>query len=229
MNFMEYSSDVQIDLAGEVLLLGLLGKVLITYPDPNTENKEWFSTILADDLFSEVPFAANQEDVQIGADLLQRWTEASRETSIEDCILKLRVDNTHLFACVGEILAPPWESVYFNKKRLVNQIQLLQVRDWYRKYGLSVNRGNQEPDDHIGYEVLFLAFLAGQAIKENEKGDSEKYAELVMAHHTFFSEHLGLWGALWCDQVIKHASTDFYRGMAYILRGALKEIMLTVK
>lgn len=222
----ERLSEERIDLMGEALLLEFLGKVLLTYPDPNTENKEWYKFILEEDLFSEIPFAADQEYVRHGKEILQNWTENCRNVPLDNCILDLRLDNTHLFGCVDEILAPPWESVYFNKKRLVNQIQVLQVRQSYRKYGLRVEKENQEPDDHIGFELLFLSFLAAQALKEEQEGNYEKYEKLIKAHRTFYLDHLGKWGPLWCDQVVRYAQTDFYRGIAFLLKGIFAELDL---
>lgn len=223
-NLIEQTAECKIDLAGEVLLLGFFGKLLITYPNPNSDHNAWIKYILDEDLFSEIPFASDQEYVQEGKELLQQWTENCKMSSLENCILDMRLDHTHLFGCIGEILAPPWESVYFNKKRLVNQIQLMQVRQWYKKYGLSVEKDNQEPDDHIGFELLFLAFLASQALKEYQAGNIEKYHEFIQAQKSFYLEHLHLWGGIWCDQVIQHARTHFYRGIAFILKGVLVEL-----
>ncbi len=211
-------------LAGEVLFLGLLGKMIFTYPDPKTDTRKWFEFALSQELFDETPFAADQADVQAGMALLRKWTAENKLRPIEDVMLDLQADNTYLFACIGKITAPPWESVYFNKKRLTNQEQMLQVRTWYRKYGLVAERLYLESDDHIGLELLFVAHLASQALKAEEAGNDEKYTELVDAQANFLRKHLLLWGGIWCEQVLKFSKTDYYRGLALAIKGALAEL-----
>jgi TorA maturation chaperone TorD len=98
------------------------------------------------------------------------------------------------------------------------------VRSWYRRYGLVVDKLYVESDDHIGLEMIFAAQLATQALKVKEAGDLEKYETLVGAQREFLATHLLLWGAVWCNQVLKYARTDFYRGLAYAIRGAMAEL-----
>lgn len=211
-------------LGGEALFLGLLGKMVLTHPDPKTKNRDWVASLLEQDVFSETPLGAGNEKVRQGMELLRGWTAASRGRPLDDVLLDLQTDATHLFACVGNILAPPWESVYFNRKRLVNQEQMLQVRGWYRRYGLVVDKFNVESDDHMGLELIFAAHLAGLALEAREAGDEVSCVELVAAQRGFLSEHLLRWGGLWCEQVLQHARTDYYRGIAMAIKGALLEL-----
>jgi TorA maturation chaperone TorD len=218
--------ETQLDtiLAGEVLFLNLLGRMVFTYPDPNTEARNWIQFLLKQDLFTEAPLGAGRQPVQKGLELLQGWTAASQALPLEKVMLELQADNTYLFACVGNIIAPPWESVYFNKKRLVYQTQMLEVRSWYRHYGLVADKLFVEADDHIGLELIFVAYLSNQALKTKQTGDVGNYDELVAAQRQFLSEHLLLWGGLWCDQVIKYARTDYYRGIALLIKGCMEEV-----
>lgn len=211
-------------LAGEVLFLGLFGKMIYTYPASDNASIEWFQYIMDEDLFSDPPFAKDQPNIQHGMQLLKDWVNSKRGLPIKDTISELQVDHTRLFVCVGEIIAPPWESAYFNEKRLLQQEQMLQVRKWYRRYGLVVEQLYKEPDDHIGLELLFISYLANQILQAQDSGDDDRYAVLLNAHHAFLKEHLLLWGPLWCDQVDKYAQTNYYRGIGLAVKGALAEL-----
>lgn len=211
-------------LGGEALFLGLLGRMVLTYPDPKTSTREWFAFLLEQDVFSEVPLGGGDEDIQGGMDLLRRWTSVSRGQPLDQVMLELQTDSTKLFACVGAVLAPPWESVYFNRKRLVRQEQMLEVRRWYTRYGLVVDKPDGEPDDHVGLELIFVAHLASRAVEARRRGDEVRCAELVAAQRGFLATHLLRWAGLWCDQVQKHATTEYYRGVALSIRGAMRHV-----
>lgn len=118
-------------LAGEMLLLGLLGRAWQLYPA--AEERLWFQTLIDEEVFSEAPFAASQPDVEQGLRLLQEWSHASLS---EDTFDALQGDHIRLFIGPAKVLVAPWESVYFNKERLTFQEQTLEVRGWYRRFGL---------------------------------------------------------------------------------------------
>jgi TorA maturation chaperone TorD len=104
------------------------------------------------------------------------------------------------------------------------QKQTNEVRAWYRRFDLIPEKFNKEPDDHIGLEMLFTAHLSRLGVNALEKHDKTSFEELIKAQKGFLSEHLMRWGLMWCNLVIENATTDFYRGIALISRGALYEL-----
>lgn len=94
---------------------------------------------------------------------------------------------------------------------------------WYRRFGLQSDRLYQEPDDHIGLELEFVAHLAKQALRALEQNDQAKFDAAIDAQKKFITEHLGRWALGWCAQVQAQAKTDFYRGIAMLTRGAVTE------
>ena len=154
---------------------------------------------------------------------MQNWAQKNREL-IDSEFKELKADYTRLFVGVGKVLAPPWESVYFNEDRMIFQKQTLEVRNWYRRFGLELENLHKEPDDHIGLEMSFIAYMAELGIKALEEQDEEKYQLLNDAKRQFLSEHLLQWGPTWCALVKENAKTDFYRGLSYLTMGALLAI-----
>jgi TorA maturation chaperone TorD len=209
--------ELSTTLIGEMLLFGLLGKVLYAQPD-----KSWLQSLIDEDVFAEVPFGGEQPDVVRGLELLAQWSAGSREGISDDTFLDLRADYTSLFVGTGRVLAPLWESVYFSEARMVFQEETIQVRKWYRRFNLEPEKLNAEPDDHIGLEIAFVSHLANLALQALDQGDDARLEELLAAQRQFMSEHLLRWGPSFCDLVEKHAKTDFYRGLARLTLGALR-------
>ncbi len=212
-------NDMKANVLGESLLFGLLGKII--YADLD---QAWLESLIRDEVFSEAPFGAEQVEVQRGIELLQRWTNENNEGLEAPQFKALQDDYLHLFIGLGHVLAPMWESVYFSEKRLMFQESTLQVREWYARFGVQAERINNEPDDHIGLEMLFISHLASLALHAIEQDDQNKLNEFLQAQRDFLSQHLLRWGPVWAKLVKQNAATDFYRGIAHLTHGALLAI-----
>jgi putative dimethyl sulfoxide reductase chaperone len=202
-------------LVGEVLLLGLLARAL--YEEPN---RAWLEELVTGQVFSESPFGADQPEIVRGLEILQQWSRSQAGGMSKQTFDELKMDYTKLFIGLDTLPTAPWESVYFNRERLVFQEQTLQVREWYARFDLQIERLNREPDDHIGLELSFLANLASLALQAIQQ-DPNSVESLLQAQRTFLTEHLLRWGPAWAKLVKQHAETDFYRGVAHLTHGAL--------
>jgi TorA maturation chaperone TorD len=206
-------------LLAEALVFGLLGRILYNQP-----NRDWLNSLINEDVFSEVPFGADQKATQQGQELLLKWVGNNPKGLSEEAFKDLNADHTRLLVGAGKVLAPPWESVFFTEDRLVFQEQTLEVRNWYRRFGLELENLHKEPDDHIGLEITFIAYMAELGIQVLEEGDDSKFQRLTEEKRKFLSEHLLKWGPEWCALVVEHAKTDFYRGLGYLTSGVLNAI-----
>lgn len=213
-------SDWTAELSGESLIFGLLGRALHAEPD-----RTWLQKLADEDVFAESPFGETQADVRAGLAALQAWSRTWRDDASSASFDELRADYARLFMGPGRMLASPWESTYFNDERLVFQQQTLQVRAWYRRYGLEAAHLNQEPDDHIGLELLFLAHLAQRGLQALAQQDGIVFDDALEAQRAFLTEHLLRWAPQWCELVLTHTRTDFSKGIALLTRGALAELV----
>ena len=204
---------------GEMLLCGLLGKLFYAPPE-----KAWIQSLAADRVFDDSPFAAEQPDVIHGLELLRAWSRDCGTELDELTFDELRADYARLFVGMGRVLAPPYESVYFDEERMVFQERTLEVRAWYRRFGLEVEARTREPDDHIGLELGFLAHVAKLSLRALAEQDAERLERLLRDQHAFLSEHLLTWAPAWCALVDEHARTKVYRGAAWLVHGALTEL-----
>ena len=132
----------------------------------------------------------------------------------------LRTDFNRLFVGPGHLAAPPWESVYRSRERLVFGEQTLAVRAFYRSFGLESKKRHTEPDDHISLELEFMAWLCKQAAKPDIS--TEKLNFYMSGQIRFLSGHILEWAPALCDDISKAAESDFFRGLALLTKHWLK-------
>ena len=203
-------------LTGEMLVFGLLGKAFYDYPE-----KAWLQSLIESDVFSEAPFAGEDKDVVAALGELQAWSNENRAGLSNEAFEAMGIDYTRLFIGPGTVLTPPWESVFFSEERLTFQESTLHVREWYRRFGLEMKKLHNEPDDHIGLELEFLAHLAKLGVAATQ-GTEQSPTEVLDAQRAFLTEHVLTWAPVWCGQVYDKARSKFYRGIALMTRGALR-------
>ena len=216
MNHSLTFSDLTASLIGESMLMELLSRILYKEPE-----RDWLDQLITEQVFSEVPFGSEQPEVVRGLEILRAWSKSNAGGLSDQNFSDLKLDYTRLFIGLDMLPTAPWESVYFNRERMIFQEQTMQVREWYARFGLQVENFNKEPDDHIGLEILFVAHLASLALQSIDKGDQPALDEVLQAQREFIKEHLLRWGPAWTQLLLQHAQTDFYRGIAHLTRGAL--------
>jgi TorA maturation chaperone TorD len=204
------------NLLAETLLFGVLGRALQSIPD-----KQWLQSLIEQDIFSESPLDDTCPELEAGLLHLQSWSRENRECLSDKQFINLQADYTNLFVGLGQTLTPCWESVYFNEDRMIFQEQTLQVRRWYRRFGMEPEKLYSEPDDQIGLELAFIAYLAQLGLQALNENDVTRLEQLLRAQCQFISEHPLKWISAWAGLVNQHAKTDFYRGLAFLAHGAL--------
>ena len=220
MQIEKFSIDVRSSvLLGEMLLFEMLGRVLKANP-----SRAWLEPLIQDALFDNVPFAENQDDTLQGLALLARWVAAVGDSLSDAALRDVRADYAQLFIGSNPMRVPPWESVYFSEERLTFQAETRDVRGWYERLGLQINTENKDPEDHIAFELSFIARCAELALQAHEAQNSAAFADMLTAQRTFLETHLLRWGCKWADLAYANARTDFYRGLALLVRGGLKEL-----
>lgn len=216
----KYTADEWFSLlVGESLLFDLLGRILYTNP-----TRTWLEPLVTEGIFEDIPFANQQDDVIHGLDLLAAWMK-SADGKLSDAMLSdLRVDYAQLFIANNPMRVPPWESVYFSEDRLTFQEAAIDVERWFMQLGLQINTNNKEPNDHIAFELSFVARCAEMASHAQRTQQDELFIRLLSVQQQFLEKHLLRWGGKWAELAYENARTDFYRGVALIVRGALQEL-----
>ena len=99
---------------------------------------------------------------------------------------------------------PLWESFWVSSEHLYFTQETHEVLQWYRTFGLELVAHN-EPADHIGLEMLFVAILLQGAAK-----GSPQHGEALAL---FWQEHLGVWAGPCLEALQKTVETPFWQAV----------------
>lgn len=150
---------------------------------------------------------------------LQEHTFKAGEETFEN----LHWDFTRMFIGPEAPQAPPWESVYVTKDKLLFQKTTNDVEDTYEQHGFALNPNEREAADHVGLELDFMYHLSTLSIKIFE-GDIHTYSleEIINVQHNFLSAHPLVFVPMFTKKMKDHAEIDFYKHIATLLESFLK-------
>ncbi len=184
-----------------------LATLFLNRPEPT-----WLAEIAQQGLLAEFPVRVGNGRMAEGLALMAQACGELADGAEAGKALCWEYDR--LFVGMGHVPAPPWESVYRSDERMLFDWPTLQVRAAYRAMGLEVGRP-EEPDDHIGLELLFMAELC-----EREARGS---VEVRGVQHEFLSSHLMQWAPAFCEDILANTQVAFYRGLALLTQGLLEQ------
>lgn len=151
-----------------------------------------------------------------GAAIANRMGNAIRY----DTQQQLSVDHAQLFLGPFELRAPPYGSVYIEKKRMVMEDSTLAAADFYLQESLDVSI--QEPPDHIAIELEFLSYLCSKE-GEAHKAGREKMADgFRETQGRFFIQVMEPWLSEFCAAIKKGTKNHFYLELANCLLEVVK-------
>ena len=147
------------------------------------------------------------------------------ETQPDEAVAQaLLVDWTRLFRGLYANYGPkpPYESLWRDQKE--DSVEILQqVSQQYRKFGLVPTKGHNDRPDFLGLECDFISYLYQQmaaALASTEEDKAEMYGQALS---DFYEQHIALWAADYCDQIVDDAKTGFYRGFLLIASGVFDQ------
>lgn len=189
--------------------LEVLAKLLTQVPSP-----EILKIIIDEQMLNYWPVPIEDEKGERGLELLQQFFQGE----FKELEPKLRRDFFSLFE-----MSPPrcyiHESVWLGKDRLLYGKQTFDVRVWYVKYGLQAHSSDKGPDDHLGLELSFVAYLLSQYMSKKEER-----MELHENICSFMDEHLMQWGPQCLEKIAEEAETSFYQGLALLIASTLAQL-----
>ena len=125
----------------------------------------------------------------------------------------LRVDYARIFLAAGVYegeTAVPYESVFTSEDGLMMQAARDDVLEYYRKEGLAVDGSLQTPEDHIAFELEFLALLCDHMADALEASDDAEAVRLASVQRSFAESHVLNWAGALAERVDDYAEEAFY-------------------
>lgn len=165
-----------------------------------------------------------------------------REAALQEILDELAVDYARIFLSAGVAqgkAAFPYASVYTSRQHLMMQDSRNDAAALFAGKGLAPRKDMYRvPEDHLGLLLEYMAVLcrqeAGQEVKkqaetENTGSATESRAASEAAGKSspaseqadFLKNQLLNWTAAFTADVVKYASTDFYRGLGKLTKGFL--------
>lgn len=174
----------------------------------------------------QIETLATQRFPEDGSEIAQGYTTIKEYLRHRDAGTRqeLAVDYAHTFLSAGvydTVIAPPYESVFTSEQHLLMQEARDGALAFYRAEGLDLPADNTTPEDHVSFEMQFMALLIDRTVAAMDEGDMAEFSRLVGVQDKFLAEHLENWIPAFTRAVDEHARTAFYRGIASLTRGML--------
>jgi TorA maturation chaperone TorD len=136
---------------------------------------------------------------------------------------KIRTEYAELFLGPRPPLAPLYESLYRGFSHRLCTETTVQVRSFYERQGLMVTRYNRVPDDHIAYELEFMAYLCEKELRAFAESAVEAAYDSQKVQLDFIVTHLGKWVALFAARVSQAWCADYYKVWSSFIRRFVAE------
>lgn len=125
-------------------------------------------------------------------------------------------------------IAAPYESVFTSEEQLVMQESRDDVYCRFLEDGFKVDPELHEPEDHLTFELEYLASMNEQASELLNAQDQKGLVHNLKRQKEFIDEHLLNWLPDLQEAAQSYAKLTFYIGMILVTRGFLQENTLLI-
>jgi TorA maturation chaperone TorD len=122
---------------------------------------------------------------------------------------------------VGDQVAAPYASVFLGTEALLYQEPRHEVYKLFQAEGVGVRSGVDVPEDHLSFELEFLALLSDRAVAALEKDERDEALRNLRLSREFIEGSILTWLGLLAARAEKILKTRFYRGALKATQGYL--------
>ena len=202
------NDEVAVALAGRSYIYQLLKYIFADEP-----TAQLLDLITEDFTYEVLSLFVSEDEMTLFAHLVTRIKERRVEDELH-LLDDLKGEYTALFIGPNKLVAPPWESVYVNKARVILQESTLKVREFYRRHQLLPANYPRVADDHLAIELDFMAKLS-KRVEESED------VSLLKEQLEFLDSHLLRWVPQFATDIQSSKTHRMYPFMAKITETAL--------
>lgn len=205
---------IAIILANRHYLYQLLQRIFGNEPNPELLD------IVTDEHTREALELMLDEDDDHLQTCLALFTELRSVLCIDTAAALDRLGDEYTRLLIGphKLPAPPWESVYVTKERTLFQENTLKVRRTYLKYQFLPANYPHEADDHLAFELDFMAHLARLTSASFDEHSTADAKQLLHDQKTFLDEHLLVWIGGFARDIQNSKTHYFYPQMAALTK-----------
>lgn len=111
----------------------------------------------------------------------------------------------------------PFESPYTSCEHIMKQDSWVDVKSTFARNGFKLIDGIGLPEDHISFELEFMAHMCKREQDLLEACDATGLVANRAVQRTFLTDHLLVWGPSFCDDLAWKSQGGFYAGVAETL------------
>lgn len=166
------------------------------------------------DEFPDFGDEAVAEAVEGCAQAASRLVEAAEERGV-DPVQACSVEYTRLFVGPPSPAAPPWETMYRGEKVTVGFGQAtVEMRTLLREAGLELRNENNQYEDHLGIELLYLSTLCARQAEAPGEEDAQATA-------SFMDEHPLAWVGKLRDRIAENSPDGYFAALVGLAQAVL--------
>ncbi|WP_304427171.1 molecular chaperone [uncultured Adlercreutzia sp.] len=168
----------------------------------------------------EFPEATGNVHLDEGYRLIRRYFKFSSS----DRRTQLACEYARIFLAAGVYVksdktAIPYESVFTSPERIMMQASRDDVVRRFARDGFKVNPDLHEPEDHLSFELEYLAHMNDRAVALAEAGDAVGLRANFARQAAFIDEHILNWLPALTEAARGFAKLAFYPGMLLVAQG----------
>jgi TorA maturation chaperone TorD len=148
------------------------------------------------------PFVASEDAAAAFSDMQAGLAAGAADRALHD-------EYKRLFIGPDAKPAPPWGSVYTDVDSVVFGEGTLALRAWMQAHGVRFHPSENEPEDHIGYMLAQMSWLA--------RNRADLLADFLRLHLLTWSDHF-------LSAFIAATTHPFYAGLGALTRASLTGI-----
>jgi TorA maturation chaperone TorD len=122
---------------------------------------------------------------------------------------------------VGDLVAVPYASVFLGTEALLYQEPRHEVYQLFRAEGVGIKSGVDLPEDHLSFELEFLALLSDRAVDALKKDNHSEALRNLRLSREFIEGSILTWISLLAERAAHILKTRFYRGALKATEGYL--------
>lgn len=138
----------------------------------------------------------------------------------------LAVDYARVFLSAGTYegkRANPYESIYTSKEGLIMQDARDDVLAIYVQNGVTVDQSLNLPEDHLSFELEFMAIMSERAQALIAQSDAAALLATLHIQRRFATDHLANWLPVLQNRIEDCAKLRFYPAIAKMTLGYVRE------
>ena len=181
---------------------------------------------------AEIEFPAETGNAHLdeGYRLVRRYFRFSAE----DRRTQLACEYARVFLAAGvygkgERTAVPYESVFTSPERIMVQASRDDVVRVFLRDGFQVNPDLHEPEDHLAFELEYLAHMSERAAALAEANDVAALLQNLDRQCAFVDAHVLNWLPQLAATARQFAKLAFYPGMLLVAQGTAEASRLTLQ